>query len=187
MAITETRWTEGNYQLAIISLEKPDHGWGPFAMWEVDYLFVKIVQDHLGLQKVWSDPIRCVVWMARPTPVLPVLRWWFNGRYTLQWWVIDWLIRHNLISREPATVWQWRDLKSFSLMPSTRRARKKYPWLEVTFGGNGPSLGPSAGPPVGPNISLTFPGAIDEEIRRCAALGCPGCKSIVESMKVSDG
>ena len=124
MAITETRWTEGNYQLAIISLEKPDHSWGPFAMWEVDYLFVKIVQDHLGLQKVWSDPIRCVVWMARPTPVLPVLRWWFNGRYTLQWWVLDWLIRHNLISKGPATVWQWRDLKSFSLMPSTRRARR---------------------------------------------------------------
>ena len=134
MAITETRWTEGNYQLAIISLEKPDHGWGPFAMWEVDYHFVKHAQDHLGLQKVWSDPLRREVWMARPTPVLPVLRWWFNGRYTLQWWVIDWLIRHNLISKAPVTAWQWRDLKSFSLRPSTRRARKKYPWLVWTTG-----------------------------------------------------
>ena len=54
MPIISTAYYEEDRRLDIITLEKPDHGWGPFATWEVDGLMVDHVGEHLGLKVVYK-------------------------------------------------------------------------------------------------------------------------------------
>ena len=130
MPILETVYTVDNYQLAIISLGKPERGWWWFGMWEIQDIFREnlregITTGRLGLAEVYREPSNRTYWMARPSPALGLMRWWFrSGRW---WWYppTAWLFSNGYIWKPDGTYWRWSDLRTLSLRPKVRQERRQ--------------------------------------------------------------
>ena len=113
--------TETGRSISILTLERPDSGWGWFRMWRVSFDVEEHVKEYLRLERVYPRYDVLEVVLARRTPAMPLLRWWFTDRYVIRNWAIRGLIRSGLFAY-PGNEWfQWgKFLRSFSL----RRGRQ---------------------------------------------------------------
>ena len=113
--------TEAGQSISILTLERPDSGWGWFATWRVSEDLADHVKEYLRLEQVCFGADTLEAKLARRTPILPLLRWWFTDRYVLRNRLIRALMRTGIFIYPSGEWFQWgKFLRSFSL----RRGRE---------------------------------------------------------------